>query len=248
MKLQGQVAALTGGGSGLGRATAEALASEGARIVLGDINLSAAEAVAAGLKHRGADAVALQLDVTRPVDSRRLVQAAIDHFGQLDIFLPIAGVNSTVSLWEMTEEEWDRVMAINLKGPFWGCQAASRVFKDQGHGRIVLISSLVAKVGGITSSIAYSASKAGIEVLTKSLAKTLAPYHVNVNCISPGPIDTPFHAGLSREQRDRLTASIPLGRFGRPDDIARAVVFLCSDDAAWITGEVLDVNGGMLID
>ena len=148
----------------------------------------------------------------------------------------------------MTEQEWNRVMDINLKGVFWGCQAVFNLMREQRHGKIVTIASVAAKIGGIKSSIAYSASKAGVLVLTYSLAKLLAPYGCNVNCISPGPVDTPFQGTLNEDEREMLRKSIPLGRWAKPDDIVRAIVFLCSDSADYITGEVLDVNGGMLMD
>ncbi|MBI2843820.1 MAG: SDR family oxidoreductase [Armatimonadetes bacterium] len=187
-------------------------------------------------------------DSTKPEDNLKLVEETRRTFGRVDILLPIAGVNSTMSIPDMTEEEWNRVMDINLKGVFWGCQAVFNLMREQRYGKIVTIASVAGKIGGITSSVAYSTSKAGVVVLTYSFAKALAPYGCNVNCISPGPIETPFHGKLDEGAREMLRKNIPLGRWGKTDDIVKGILFLCSDAADFITGEVLDINGGMLMD
>jgi 3-oxoacyl-[acyl-carrier protein] reductase len=158
-----------------------------------------------------------------------------------------AGVNSLVNVEEMSKEEWDRVMDINLWGVFLGCKFASKFMKKMRSGKIVNISSLNAKTGGIFSGINYTASKAGVWALTKSFAKMLAPYKINVNAICPGPIDTLFHKDLTAKRKKKMKKSIPWGRLGLPKDIAGATLFLISDLSDFITGIALDVNGGLLM-
>ena len=200
------------------------------------------------IKNEGGQVFVNKIDTTQKKDNFELVELTLKKFGKIDIFLPIAGVNSTVPIKEMTEKEWDRVMNINLKGVFWGCQAVFEIMCNQRFGKIVTISSIAGKIGGIKSSIPYSASKAGVIVLTISFAKAMAPYNCNVNCICPGPIETPFHSILTNEEKIMLRNNIPLGKWGKPEDIVDGILFLCSASSDYITGEILDINGGMLMD
>jgi 3-oxoacyl-[acyl-carrier protein] reductase len=248
MRIEGRIAVITGAGSGIGKATALTLAREGAAVVAGDINLHPAETVANEINAEGGNGLALRTDVTSKGDMTRLIETALEKFGRVDIMVNNAGIIATTPIVEMTKEEWDRVMDINLWGVFLGCQAVFKPMKEQRYGKIVNISSLAAKVGGVFTGVHYSCSKAGVICLTKSFAKALAPYCVNVNAICPGPIETPMLSAATKEQREGLIKSTPLGKFGEPEDIAETILFLVSDSARHITGEIVDVNGGILMD
>jgi 3-oxoacyl-[acyl-carrier protein] reductase len=248
MRTKGRIAVITGAGSGIGKATALTLAQEGAAVVASDVNLHSAEKVADEIKAGGGSGLAQRADVTGKGDMTRLIQTTLEKFGRVDIMVNNAGISGTTPIEEMTKEEWDRVMDINLWGVFLGCQTVLKPMREQRYGKIVNISSLAAKVGGIFIGINYSCAKAGVICMTKSFAKALAPYGVNVNAICPGPIETPFHSTTTKEQREALIKSTPLGKFGEPEDIAETILFLVSDSARHITGEIIDVNGGMLMD
>jgi 3-oxoacyl-[acyl-carrier protein] reductase len=244
--LVGKVAIVTGGSGGIGLACARAFVAEGARVVLGDLNAEAAAASAAEL---GADiAVSAAVDVSRPEDAQRLVDVAIEHFGRLDVLVASAGVHRDTRLDEVSPEEWDLLLAVNLRGVFLTAQAALRVFVPQRSGRIVALASLASQTGGLAASAAYAASKGGVVTLTKSLARYAGPHDVTANCVNPGIIDSPMTAGWSAEDLARLTASTPLGRLGTTDEVAAAVVSLASDAASFVTGTQIDVNGGILMD
>jgi 3-oxoacyl-[acyl-carrier protein] reductase len=244
--LVGKVAIVTGGSGGIGLACARAFVAEGARVVLGDLNAEAAAASAAEL---GADiVVSAAVDVSRPEDAQRLVDVAIEHFGRLDVLVASAGVHRDTRLDEVSPEEWDLLLAVNLRGVFLTAQAALRVFVPQRSGRIVALASLASQTGGLAASAAYAASKGGVVTLTKSLARYAGPHDVTANCVNPGIIDSPMTAGWSAEDLARLTASTPLGRLGTTDEVAAAVVFLASDAASFVTGTQIDVNGGILMD
>jgi len=244
--LAGKVAIVTGGSGGIGLACARALVAEGTRVVLGDVNAEAAAAAAAEL---GEDAaVSAAVDVTRPEDAQRLVDVAIERFGGLDVLVASAGVHRNTPLDEVSPEEWDLLLAVNLRGVFLTAQAALRVFVPQRSGRIVALASLASQTGGLAASAAYAASKGGVVTLTKSLARYAGQHNVTANCVNPGIIDSPMTAGWSAEDIARLTASTPLGRLGTTDEVAAAVVFLASDAASFITGVHIDVNGGILMD
>jgi len=247
ISMKNKVAVVTGGSGGIGQAISRYLANAGAQLIVSDIDLEGAKKVVENLRSDASKAVAVKTDVTKPDDMNRLVEKALQEFGTLDIMVNNAGVNSLTSVDDMSKSEWDRVMDINLWGVFLGCKYASRPMMKQKHGKIVNISSQNAKAGGIFSGMNYTGSKAGVWAMTKSFAKLLAPHKVNVNAICPGPVDTPFHQKLTKEQRTNLTSAIPWGRFGLPEDIAGAVLFLSSDLSDFITGVALDVNGGALM-
>jgi 3-oxoacyl-[acyl-carrier protein] reductase len=244
--LAGKVAIVTGGSGGIGFASARALAAEGARVVLGDLN---ADAVAASAAELGTDvASAVAVDISRPDDAQRLVDTALERFGRLDVLVASAGVHRATRLDELSPEEWDLLLAVNLRGVYLTAQAALRVLVPQRSGRIVTLGSLAGQVGGLASSAAYAASKGGVIALTKSIARYSGPHGVTVNCINPGIIDSPMTAGWSQEDVTRLTAATPLGRLGTIDEVAAAVIFLASDAASFIHGAHIDVNGGLLMD
>jgi 3-oxoacyl-[acyl-carrier protein] reductase len=244
--LAGKVAIVTGGSGGIGFASARALAAEGARVVLGDLN---ADAVAASAAELGTDvASAVAVDISRPDDAQRLVDTALERFGRLDVLVASAGVHRATRLDELAPEEWDLLLAVNLRGVYLTAQAALRVLVPQRSGRIVTLGSLAGQVGGLASSAAYAASKGGVIALTKSIARYSGPHGVTANCINPGIIDSPMTAGWSQEDVTRLTAATPLGRLGTIDEVAAAVIFLASDAASFIHGAHIDVNGGLLMD
>ena len=244
--LAGKVAIVTGGSGGIGFACARALAAEGARIVLGDLD---ARVVAASAAELGADvAAAATVDVAQPDDAQRLVDVALERFGRLDVLVASAGIHRATRVDELSREEWDLLLAVNLRGVFLPAQAALGVLVPQGSGRIVTIGSLAGQVGGLAASAAYAASKGGVIALTKSLARYAGPHGVTVNCINPGIIDSPMTAGWSQEDLARLTAATPLGRLGTIDEVAAAAIFLASDSASFVHGAHVDVNGGLLMD
>ena len=250
MKLTDKIAIVTGAGSGIGKAMCKLFTPEGAMVVASDLDGEAAKEVAEEVKAQGGKALAVRTDVTREGEVSELVEDTLRRFGRLDIMVNNAGVNSPVGWKEMTKEEWDRVMDINLWGVFLGCRAAGLAMMKQKSGKIINLSSLVAKTGSIFSGMNYSASKAGVSCLTINFAKVLAPHGINVNAIAPGPLDTAFHKTTTKEQREAIIKSfpLPLGAFGEAKDAAEVALFLASDAARIITGEIIDVNGGMFMD
>jgi 3-oxoacyl-[acyl-carrier protein] reductase len=242
-ELTGRVAFVTGAARGIGLSVATALNQRGANVALADIDLPALEAATRSL---GSGALAVEVDVTRRDEVLGAIKHTVEQFGSLDILVNNAGICPLRGFAEVTEEEWDRVMAINLKGALFCCQAAlPHIQKSGDRGRIINISSVAGQSGGVLAPIHYSASKAGLIVMTKTLARILAPERATVNCVAPGTTATDLTDAWAEETRERVRTAIPLGRFGRPEEIAEAVAFLASDKAAFITGATLDVNGGL---
>ncbi|MBI3454550.1 MAG: SDR family oxidoreductase [Candidatus Rokubacteria bacterium] len=243
------MAAVTGAGHGIGKAVALALAEAGARVAILDLDDAAATRVAEEIQAVGRPALAVPVDVT----SRASIGAAFDGIeAQWEIpriLITCAGIIGTTRLLALTDEEWDRVLAVNLKGTFLCVQRAVAAMSRVQDGRIVTIASDTGKRGGGRISTShYAASKAGVIAFTRSVARELAGGSIRINCICPGPTDTPVHAPLSPEFREQLARTIPMGRFARPEEIAAAVVFLVSDAASYIYGETLNVDGGVLMD
>jgi len=249
--LQGRVAVITGGGGAFGRAIALAFAKRGVIPVLIDINLPAMEQVAAEVAAAGIQAMMFQADVSSYGRAREVATEVAGRTGRIDILVNNAGITQPKGFLDLTEEDWDRTIAIHLKGGFNWSQAAMPYMMRNEWGRIVNISSMVAKHGGAypaVSKTCYAAAKAGLLGLTHGLAREAAPY-VTVNAICPGVIQSGMSSGITTGEAGARTLSlIPLARFGQPIDIAAAVLFLSSDDASYITGEVMDVNGGVYID
>lgn len=241
-RLQDKTALITGAGSGIGRAMAQVFSREGARVAIADIDEKAARET---LEIIGGNGMVLKLDVS----SRREVQqgfvSVIETFGHLDILVNNAGCVSFSTFEESTEEDWDRVMNVNLKGPYLCCQAVLAHMRSRKTGVIINLSSLAAKSGGLAAGPSYAASKAGVSALTISLARTLAPHGVRVVALAPGIIDTPM---TSSGRHDQAKQQIPLGAAGKPEDVANCALFLASGEARHITGEILDVNGGLWMD
>ncbi len=244
MMLKDQTAIVTGGGQGIGRAICGIFAEEGASVVVVDIDESRAEETARQLRHEGRPAKAVRTDISSGDEIKELVDGVLEDSGRVDILVNNAGLAVFRSVEQCTEEEWDRVMAVNLKGPFLLAKALLPTMKAQRAGTVINLASVAGKTGGVVSGAPYSVSKAGIECLTKSLARELAPYGVRVNAIAPGIIDT----ALTAHHDQSFVDAIPLGGKGEPRDVAEAALFLASDRSRHITGEILDVNGGLLMD
>jgi NAD(P)-dependent dehydrogenase (short-subunit alcohol dehydrogenase family) len=251
MKLRGKVAIVTGAASGIGRASALAFAREGASVVVADQAEAAGEEVASAICSEDLDAIFVPVDVTREDDIRRMVQTAIDHWGRIDILFNNAGVVLIKPLEEMTEAEWDRVMAINLKGAFLAIKHTVPQMRLVGGGAILNTGSIASFTGQFGTPV-YSASKGAIALLTKSLALDYGRDHIRVNCICPGITDTPMlreHMGHGA-QGDAVIharlARVPTGQILTPEDIARAALYLVSDDSLGITGILHVVDGGLI--
>jgi 3-oxoacyl-[acyl-carrier protein] reductase len=241
--LDGKVAVVTGGASGLGQAVARGLVREGARVVLGDVDKAGLERTAAEL---GAQVQWRRTDVTRRDDIAALFTQCDEAFGPVEILVTCAGIISSAPLAAMTEDEWDRVLAINTKGTFFCIQEAVKRMVPLKRGRIVTIGSdSVTRGGGRVATAAYTASKGAVVALTRNVARDLLGTGVSVNCVNPGPIDSPMHAPLTAEQRARVVGSIPLGWMARPEEIANGVRFLASSHAAsFMYGTNLNIDGG----
>jgi 3-oxoacyl-[acyl-carrier protein] reductase len=248
MSLMNKVSIVTGGAQGLGRAIALDLARKGSHLVVGDVNLEAAQRVTEEVHALGRRSLALRVDVSNARDVSEMADRVVKEFGRIDILVNNAGICQVVTIEKMSEEDWDRVMAVNLKGVFLCSKAVMGVMKKQRSGRIVNMGSLAGKVGGIATGANYSVSKAGVMCFTKALARELAPYGVTVNAVAPGVIETDMTRGITQGDFTNYLKTIPLGTIGSAEDVSHAVAFLVSDEARYITGEILDVNGGMLMD
>ncbi len=246
---KGKVAMVTGAARGIGRAIAGAFAEQSAHVVINDILAEEELAqIAAAISPSGIESIGIQADVTDSKQVKYMMQRAVKTFGRLDILVNNAGIIRRGSIETVSELEWDQVIAVNLKGTFNCCHAAADLMIKQGSGKIVNVSSIVGKTGDITSAPGYGPSKAGIDALTKTLARQLAAHGINVNGVAPHAIETEMSAEWSEEKRKSIIDAIPLKRLGQPQEVAEAVLFLASDKADFITGEIIDVNGGVLMD
>ena len=240
--LTGRTAVVTGGAQGLGLAIAETFIAEGARVVLGDLNLESAQAVAEGLG--GPDvARAMRCDVRSVAEVDALVAAALDAFGSLDVMVNNAGITRDATMRKMTEDQFDEVIAVHLKGTWNGLRAAAAVMREQGSGAIINMSSISGKVGMIGQTN-YSAAKAGIVGMTKAASKEVAHLGVRVNAIQPGLIRSAMTEAMQQRIWDAKVAEVPMGRAGEPSEVAGVALFLASDLSSYMTGTVLEVTGG----
>ena len=243
MRLKDRVAIVTGGGAGIGEATSLRFAQEGAKVVVADVDMAAAQKVVDKIKEKGGQAIPFKVDVRVMAEVTNMVGAAIKGFGTLDIIVNNAGINRDAIAKRMTEEQWNIVLDVNLKGTFLCCQAASVPMMEKKYGRIINTSS-IGSLGNIGQAN-YSASKAGVIGLTKTLALELAKYNINVNCVAPGATMTQMTAGIPPDIAAKFKDGIPLKRFADPAEIASAHVFFASEEASYVTGQVLFVDGGI---
>ena len=241
MKLEGRKAIVTGGAQGIGLAIAKRLNAEGAKVALFDINEELVTKSASELD----GCIGVRCDVSSPASIEEAIGKVAEALGGIDIVVNNAGILPKSMIEDVTDKEGDLTMAINLKGAFFMSQKALPYLKQSEHARIINTSSLAGRMGGFETCMAYSASKGGINAITMGMARQLAKFHINVNAVCPGTTETPITKAFSDEAMARLLTRIPLGRLGKPEDMAAAVAFLASDDAAFITGHMLDVNGGM---
>jgi meso-butanediol dehydrogenase / (S,S)-butanediol dehydrogenase / diacetyl reductase len=249
-KLDSKIALITGGGSGIGRATSLLFASAGASVAVADWAEDNAKSVAAEITKNGGKAIALKVDVSKAADTERMVADTVKHFGRLDILYNNAGIGFARPLHKMTEDEWDRVVDVDLKGVFLGSKYALPELMK--HGGVILSTASVAGIEGIRRMGHYCAAKAGVILLTKSMAMDYAEHGIRVNCVCPGVIATPLsetgYDKLTPEKLERIKHSSAamhlLNRVGQPEEIAQTALFLCSDDASFITGQAIVVDGG----
>jgi 3-oxoacyl-[acyl-carrier protein] reductase len=246
-RLDGRAAIVTGAGRGLGEAIAIELAARGARVLLADLDGDAAELAAAAIRDSGGQAESAPLDVADWAAVHQTVAHFTARAERLDILVNNAARSVARSFWEIDPVEWDDVMAVNLRGVAAGCRAAGAIMREARWGRIVNLASLAGQQGGINGGAHYAASKAGIVVLTKVVAAELAGAGVTVNAVAPAAIEGRVFDAMPAERREAIAASIPVGRPGRPEEVAATVAFLASERAAFITGSTIDVNGGLFM-
>ncbi|QWG22177.1 3-oxoacyl-ACP reductase FabG [Bradyrhizobium sediminis] len=241
--MQGKVALVTGGSRGIGAGIARAFLDEGATVAFSGTS-SATVAKASAALGSGGSQHGFLADLSKPDAGPQLVDAVLEHFGRIDILVNNAGVVSRVGEWELTPEEWDRVHDVNLRASFFVARDCAVAMKRNGGGSILNVSSIAGQHGGIAGSPAYASSKAAVIGLTRSLARRFAPHGIRVNCIAPADIETDITATWPQELRDRLNLLTPLNRFGTISEVTGAAVFFASDEASFITGQTLSINGG----
>ena len=251
MRLQEKVSVVTGAGRGIGKAIALRFSDEGARVVVNDIDLSYAESVAGKLKEIGREALAVKADVSKAEEVERMFRCAVQQFGRVDILVNNAGIRRDIPFHKMSQEEWDSVIAVQLKGSFNCAQVAQKYMVKQGYGKIVNLSSPIPASLGEHSQTGYAAASAAIQGFTTALALELGRYNINVNCVAPDFIDTEMTRNTARREGMYLddfkrfaAARIPLRRIGTPEDVANVVLFLVCDESSFISGQVIYIRGG----
>jgi 3-oxoacyl-[acyl-carrier protein] reductase len=244
MDLEGKVAIVTGAGKGLGWAITQRLARDGASVVIAEIDGKSAEEKAGIIRATGREALPVQMDVSQWADVQRMVRQVMARFQRMDILVNNAGIlGPYFPVMEYPEDIWDRVIAVHLKGTFLCCKGVLPVMKEQGRGKVVNLASVAGKEGNANMA-PYAAAKAAIIALTKTLGKEMALFNVRVNCVSPALIETDMAKEMTPEQRALLTSKIPMGRLGKPEEVAAVVKFLVSDESSFVTGQCYDISGG----
>lgn len=245
MRLKNKVAIITGGGSGIGRATAELFAAEGAKVVVADSNAEAGREAAQGIRKSGDEACVVQVDVSDPAQVQRMIDDTLKTYGGIDILFNGAAILAFGTAIETDEKTWNRVMAVNLNGTFWCCKSVLPHMIKRGGGSIINVSSSTGAHDAKGNTVAYVTSKGGVALMTKAMAIDHARANIRVNALCPGPTDTPMlRSVLSPEQMDAFAATFPIGRMGRPEELAYAALFLASDEASFVTGALMAVDGG----
>ena len=247
MRLANKVCIVTGGGSGIGRATALLFAAEGARLAVADRRAAAAEAVASECAGKGAEAISVTADVARAPDVKRMIEKTVERFGRLDVLVNNAGYGIPGSVVETDEEAWDALMAVNVRGVFLGLRGAFRGYREQGTTGNVVLTASIASLRGSADLIAYQTSKHAVLGLLRGAAMYGGPLGIRVNAVAPGIVPTDLFSAAGREDMVRRAATTPLRRAGTPAEIAAVVLFLLSEESAFLTGEVVSVDGGAAI-
>ena len=244
MSMKDKIAVVTGAASGIGRATAEALADEGARVIVADIDREKGEAAAAAIRDKGRSAEFQQVDLTDEASIAAFADAVQSRVGGVDILVNGAGWGQTKPFWDTTADFWEKVVGLNFLGPMRLVKALLPKMMERGSGKIVNIASDAGRVGSLGETV-YSGAKGGLIAFTKSLARETARYNINVNCVCPGPTETPLLFAVPEKHLEAFKKAIPFRRFGKPSEIADAVVFFASERASYVTGQVLSVSGGL---
>ena len=244
-EFEGKAAIVTGAARGIGKAIAAALADRGAGVAVVDIDEESAGRAASEI---GENTLAVKCDVGDEASVQQMVEAVAAHFGRIDIAVNNAGICERVRVEDLTVEQWDRTLGINLRGPFMVSKAVLEHMKPLGAGRIINIASIAGKIGGLMVGLHYTASKGGILAVTRGLARELAAYGITVNSVCPAMVDTDMGGLFQGDEKANYLKGVPLKRLATADDVAGAVVYLASDAASYITGEVIDVNGGIVMD
>ncbi len=246
MRVKDKVTIITGAGSGIGRGTAQLFASEGAKVVVADMNQKGGEETVNEIRRNGGEAIFALLDISNREQIKNVVKETLDKYGKIDVLINNAGIIQDALVVKMTEEQWDRVISIDLKGPFNCIQAVVGSMIEKGGGEIINVSSIVGLYGNVGQAN-YAAAKAGLIGLTKTLAKELGKKGIRVNAIAPGFIITPMTSGIPEKILEMMKEKTPLKRLGKPEDVANTLLFLASDEASFINGAVISVDGGLLI-
>ena len=244
MTLQDKIIVVTGAASGIGLATAGLFAADGARVIIADVDRDKGESAAAALREGGASAEFVAVDMTDPASIEAFAATVQERHGAVDVLVNSAGWGRTSPFWEGTPEFWNKLVALNFVGPMLLCKALLPRMMERRSGRVVNVASDAGRVGSMGETV-YSGTKGGLIAFTKSLAREMARYAINVNCVCPGPTDTPLMAAVPDKVKEALIKAIPLRRLGRPQEVADAIVFFAGDRSAYVTGQVLSVSGGL---
>ena len=244
MFLNNHLAVVTGAASGIGRATAAALAAEGAKVIIADINAEAGEQAAAELRAAGHQAEYLPVNLTDTASIAAFADTVLQRHGPVDVLVNAAGWGRTAPFWDGSPEFWTQVVALNFVGPMTLTKALLPAMMERAHGKIVNVASDAGRVGSLGETV-YSGAKGGLIAFTKALAREVARYHVNVNCVCPGPTDTPLMAAVPDKVKDALIKAVPLRRLGQPQEVAEAIAFFADPRSDYVTGQVLSVSGGL---